>query len=117
MPNFNRVTLIGHLGKDPEVRNLNETTLVEFSLATTEKWTDKRTMEKHSKTQWHNVKFFGKTGEVIKQYCAKGDCIMVEGKIDYNEDEKNGVKRTFTNIVGSSFEFIKTKGEPGERPM
>jgi len=93
---------MGRLGNDPETRQVNETSVTSFSLATTQKYKDKET------TQWHRVTAWGKQGEVIAKYVKKGQRLLLEGRVEYQEYEKDGVKRQSTNIVLESFHFIET---------
>jgi single-strand DNA-binding protein len=106
MPNFNRVILIGHLGKDPEARATQTgKTVVNFTLATSKKNGGTK------KTQWHNIVAWEKVADVIAKYCHKGDAILVEGEIMYDDyTDRDGVKRYKTEINANRMEFIKTKG-------
>jgi len=99
----NKVILIGRLGKAPEIRQTEKSNIASFTIATSEKYGDKET------TQWHNCKAFGQTADNIAKYFGKGDMIYVEGKITYNATEKDGVKRTFTDIIVNTFAFIGGK--------
>lgn len=103
---LNRVQLIGRAGRDPEARSLgNGTRVANFSLATSETWTDKRTGEKREKTEWHNVSVFGDgTVRFLEQYVSKGDLLLVEGKLQTREwTDKEGVERKTTEIVVQGF--------------
>ncbi|MGC9272237.1 single-stranded DNA-binding protein, partial [Acidiphilium sp.] len=80
---MNRVTLIGNLGNDPEIRVTQAGGKVaSMSLATSESWTDKRSGERQERTEWHRIVVWteGLIG-VIEKYCAKGDKVMVEGAL------------------------------------
>lgn len=101
---MNKSILIGRLGKDPETRNFENGSVTTFSLATSETYKD-RSGNRQEKTEWHNISFWGKQGEIVAKYFKKGDSILVEGKIAYREYEKDG--RCFiTEIQCSSFEFL-----------
>ena len=81
MASINKVLLIGHLGRDPEIRYLpNGDATASVSIATTETWKDKAG-EKQEKTEWHRVITFGKLAEVVGEYLKKGSQIYVEGRI------------------------------------
>jgi single-strand DNA-binding protein len=81
MASVNKVVLIGNLGRDPEVRYLpSGDAVANFSLATTETWKDKNGQKKED-TQWHQVEVFGKTAEIVKEYCSKGKQVYIEGSI------------------------------------
>ena len=98
MGSVNKVILLGNAGKDPEVKNFDNGKKVSLSLATTEKYKDKsgQTVET---TEWHNLTFWGKLGDVVEKYVKKGNQIYVEGKIKTTKSEKDGVTKYFTDIV------------------
>lgn len=100
--NLNKVTLMGHLGKDPKAKTLtNGTTVATFSIAITERYKDNKT------TTWLDVVFYGKTAETIGKYLHKGDPIYVEGRINNRSwEDSEGKKHYKTEIVGSSFIFL-----------
>ena len=107
----NRVILVGHLGKDPEVKYMaNETAVCNFSIATNRSYKDKAG-ERVEQTEWHNITFFGKQAEVIKEYLKKGNQIYIEGRIQTTQSEKDGQTRYFTNIIGEKFSFIGGKND------
>ena len=99
MASVNKVVLIGNLGRDPELRYLpSGDPVANFSLATTETWKDK-SGQKQEKTEWHSVEVFGKTAEVVRDYCTKGKQVYIEGSIRYDEwTDKDGVKKTKAKI-------------------
>lgn len=101
MKSVNRVTLLGNVGRDPEVKVLTGGNAVaEFSLATSKGgYTTKDGKELPQKTQWHRIKAFGAITSAIERYVKKGSTIYVEGRIEYSEYEKNGEKRTMTEII------------------
>lgn len=99
---FNRVTLIGNLGKDPEIKTTNGgKKFARFSIATSERWRDRETGEQKEKTEWHNVVVWGDgLAKVVEQYVKKGSQIFVEGSISYREHTDDaGIKRFYTDIV------------------
>lgn len=99
---LNRVTLIGNLGKDPEMKyTTNGTAVANFSLATSESWKDD-SGQKQERTEWHNIVVWRKLAEVCAEYLKKGSRVYLEGKIQTRSyDDKNGVKRYVTEIVMS----------------
>lgn len=101
MKSVNRVTLLGNVGRDPEVRYLTGGNAVaEFSLATsTGGYTTKDGKEVPQKTQWHRIKAFGAITSAIERYVKKGAPVYIDGRIEYSEYEKNGEKRTMTEII------------------
>lgn len=98
---INRVILVGSLGKDPEVRTLeNGTKVASFSLATSESYKDKNDAWQ-SLTTWHNIVAWRSLADKAEKL-VKGATVYVEGKISHREYEKDGVKRTTTDIVANS---------------
>jgi single-strand DNA-binding protein len=107
---YNKVTLIGRLGKDPEVKTLSTgATVANFSMATTESYKDKNG-EKKETTEWHNIVIWNKLADIVKQYVHKGDLIMIEGKITTRSWEKDGVTRYSTEIVAHEMKMLGSKG-------
>lgn len=96
----NRVFLLGNLGKDPEIRSTQGgTTVATFSLATADR--RKVNGEWQDFAEWHNLIAFGRTAEVIRDYCHKGDKLHIEGKIQTRswDDKQSGEKRYKTEIL------------------
>ncbi len=95
----NKVQLIGHLGKDPEIVNLdNGSKLAKFSIATNETYKNTEG-EKVTDTQWHNVVAWGKTAELVENYLIKGKEIALEGKlVNRSYETKEGEKRYVTEV-------------------
>lgn len=105
----NSVRLIGHLGQDPEFKETGKSKLVKFSLATNDTYKNEAG-EKVEETQWHNLIAWGKQAEVAKQYLKKGSEIAIEGKLTTRTyDDKDGIKRYFTEIVVRDFSFLGKK--------
>ncbi|MBM4162299.1 MAG: single-stranded DNA-binding protein [Ignavibacteria bacterium] len=96
----NKVILIGNLGKDPELRYTSSGVAVAtFSLATNESWKDPEG-NLQERTQWHNVVAWRKLAEICGEYLKKGGKVYIEGRLQYrNYDDKNGVKRSVTEVV------------------
>jgi len=116
MAGVNKVILLGNLGKDPEVRTFDGGRKVaKFSLATTESYKDKTTGQRVDSTEWHNVEFWGPVAEVCERFLKKGSKIYVEGKIRTNSyDDKDGIKRYATNIIGDSMTMLDSKPQDGQ---
>ena len=95
----NKVQLIGNLGNDPEIVNLDGgNKLAKFSIATNETYKNAKG-EKVTDTQWHNVVAWGKTAEIVENYLTKGNEVAVEGKLMHRSYEnKEGEKRYITEI-------------------
>ncbi len=95
---INKVILVGHLGKDPEVRYLDQNRAVaNLTLATNERYTDKNG-NKVEQTEWHNLEMWDGLAKVAEKYLKKGSLVYVEGKLKTEEWEKDGVKRYTTRI-------------------
>ena len=96
----NKVQLIGNLGNDPEIINLESgKTLAKFNIATNESYTNNKG-EKIIDTQWHNIVAWGKTAQIIEKYVTKGKEVAIEGKLTSRSyDDKEGNKRYITEIV------------------
>src|SRR3984957_16327462 len=102
----NKVILIGHLGRDPEVRRTNSgDAVVSFSLATTESWRDKATGERKDRTEWHNIVVFNEAlGKIAESYCKKGSKVYLEGQLQTREyTDRDGNQRKSTEIVLQRF--------------
>ena len=109
---MNKVMLIGHLGGDPELKDVNGTQLVKFSVATTKKWkVDNETKEK---TEWHNISAWGKLADLCSKYLKKGSKVFIEGELNYNSTETDGVKKYFTTIKMDKIEFLSSNGNKEE---
>lgn len=107
MSNLNQVQLIGRIGKEPEIRTLDSgSQLANFSVATSEKWTDKNTGEKKEKTEWHNIVAWGKQVEVIDKYAFKGQLVFIQGSLQTRQWEKDGVTRYSTDIRLNIFQML-----------
>jgi single-strand DNA-binding protein len=118
---MNRVTLIGNVGKDPEIKSFqNGGKVANLSIATSETWKDKTTGERKEKTEWHNVAVFqdGLTG-IVEQYVRKGSKIMIEGKLQTRKwQDQAGNDRYSTEIVlqGPGAVIILLDGKTGDTP-
>ena len=108
----NKIILIGHLGRDPEVRfNQSGTAVANFSIATNEKWTDKSSGEKKERTEWHKIVAWGRLGEICGEYLKKGKQVYIEGRIQTREWEKDGVKRYTTEIIAHNMTMLGGREE------
>jgi single-strand DNA-binding protein len=107
MASLNKVSLIGHLGRDPESRYLpNGDAVVTLSVATSESWKDKQSGEKKEKTAWHRIILYRQLAEIATKYCQKGSQVYLEGRIEYREYEKEGQKHYITEIVGHELKML-----------
>jgi len=105
---LNKVMIAGYVGRDPELRTMPDgRSVANFSIATTERWKDKRTGEDKEQTEWHNIVAFERRAEVIGEYVQKGTPLLVEGKLKTRKwQDKQGNDRYTTEIVMSNFVFL-----------
>jgi single-strand DNA-binding protein len=104
---LNKVSLIGHLGKDPEIRRTQDgRAIANLSLATSESWTDKQSGEKREKTEWHRVVCFNeKLSEIMEKYLKKGSKVYIEGKLQTRKwTDKDKIDRYSTEVVLQGFD-------------
>lgn len=113
MPNLNKVLLIGHLGRDAEVRYTQSgQCVIGFSLATTDKWKGKDG-QMQERAEWHNISYFPKS-EAVAQYLTKGKAVFVDGSLQTEEwTDKDGNKRKATKIKAHQVQLMGG-GERGE---
>ena len=117
MGSVNRVILVGNLGRDAELRYTpGGAAVANFSLATTETWTDKNSGQRQEHTEWHRVDIWGKRAEALQQYLTKGLRIYVEGSLRTRQwEDRDGNKRSSTDIRADRIEFLDSRGEGGGR--
>jgi len=113
---LNMAQIIGHLGRDPEVRYTPEGTAVaNLAVATNETWKDKDGA-KQERTEWHRVVVWGKQAEIAREYLTKGRQIYVEGSLQTRQwDDKDGQKRYTTEIRCQRFVMLGGRGGESER--
>ena len=110
---LNRVTLLGNVGKDPDVRHLENNCVAQFSLATTKKgYTTKEGQTVPDRTEWHSLVVWNKLAEIVEKFVKKGDKLYVEGELRYRSyDDQNGVRRYVTEIYVENMEMLTPKGD------
>jgi len=117
----NKVTLIGNLGNDPEVRySGNGNAVANVSLATAESWRDKDSGEQQERTEWHRVVFFGRLAEIVSEYLHKGSQIYIEGRLQTNKwQDKEGNDRYTTQIIANEMQMLGSRGSAStnQEPM
>jgi single-strand DNA-binding protein len=99
---LNKVMLVGHVGKDPDVRTTKDgRTICFLSLATTERWRDRGSGENSQKTEWHKIVIYNENlAKIAEQYCKKGALVYIEGQIETRKwTDKTGAERYSTEIV------------------
>lgn len=113
----NKVILLGHVGKDPEVQRLTSGVAVaKFSMATSDSYKDKNTGETKSTTEWHNVVAWRGLAEVADKYIKKGNQIYLEGKIvNRSYDDKDGNKKYITEIVADNIVMLSSKSATNDQ--
>ncbi|SFT68427.1 single-strand binding protein [Lishizhenia tianjinensis] len=109
----NKVILIGNLGRDPEVRMLdNNVKLCRFSIATSESYTDRNTGERRDNTEWHNVVVWRGLADVAEKYLKKGNKVYIEGKLrTRNWQDENNQTRYATEIVADNMTMLTSRAE------
>ncbi len=110
---MNKAIIIGNLGRDPELRYTNSGMAVaNFTVATSERFGGKDGGEKKERTEWHRIVVWGAQAESCSKYLSKGRKVAVDGRIQSREwEDKDGNKRTTTEIVAQNVEFLSSKGE------
>ena len=117
MAGINKVILVGHLGKDPEIRYTQSGAAVaSLTVATSRSWTNKSTNEREEETEWHRIVAWGKLAEFCEKYLSKGRQVYVEGRIQTRSYEKDGIKRYSTEIVADTVQALGPRdGASGDR--
>tara|TARA_B100000683_G_scaffold275182_1_gene325166 strand:- start:4949 stop:5374 length:426 start_codon:yes stop_codon:yes gene_type:complete len=110
MAGVNKVILIGNLGKDPEVRHLdNGVAVANFSLATTESYTNKQG-DRVNQTEWHNIVLWRGLADIAEKYLKKGNSVYIEGKISTRKwEDKEGIARYSTDIIADKMTMLGSK--------
>jgi single-strand DNA-binding protein len=110
---LNKVTLIGNLGADPDLKSMPDGGQVAtLSLATTRRWKDKQSGERKEATEWHRVIFFNRLAEVADEYLKKGGQIYVEGRLQTRKwQDKDGQDRYTTEIIGQEMHMLGKKAD------
>ena len=102
----NRVQLIGHVGQEPEIKNLESGRVANFTIATNENYTNTKG-EKVEQTEWHRVSAWGKTVVIIEKLLTKGSHVAIEGKLTHRSyDDKDGNKRYITEVVANELVLL-----------
>lgn len=120
---YNSVTLVGNLGKDPEVREISDDRkVVTFSMATSEQWRDKNSGERRERTEWHRVVIFNQhLGKIAGEYLKKGAKVLIVGALQSRKwTDQGGVERYTTEVVLSDYNgtltMLGAKGGREEPP-
>jgi single-strand DNA-binding protein len=104
----NKVTLIGNLGADPEIRyTANGSAVANVRLATAESWRDKETGDQQERTEWHRVVFFSRLAEIVGEYLKKGAQVYIEGRLQTRKwQDRDGNDRYTTEIVANEMQML-----------
>ena len=120
---LNKVTLVGNIGRDPEVRSFqNGSKVCNLSLATSERWKDKETNEPKEKTEWHRIVVFNdKLVEIIEKYVHKGSKVYIEGQLETRKwTDSSGTEKYSTEVVLRPYRgeiiFLDSKSEVDNSP-
>lgn len=111
MPYFNRIQIMGHLGKDPELRFMPDgKSITRLSIAYTEKWYDKKTGNPQEHTEWFNALLYGNHAETAHKYLKKGDCIQIAGKLKSRRYiNKEQQEQTIFEIHATEMQMISSR--------
>lgn len=111
MNGVNEVTIIGHLGKDPETRYMPAGGAVtNITVATKETWKEKATGEQKEQTEWHRIVFFNKLAEIANQYLKRGMPVYIKGALKTRKwQDSNGQDRYTTEIVASEMQMLGSR--------
>ena len=120
MSSVNKAILLGHLGRDPEVRYTQDGTAVAtISLATSDSWKDKHTGERQERVEWHRIVIFGKLAEIAGEYLKKGAQVYFEGSLRTRKwTDKDGVEKYTTEINATEMKMLGRKpGGDDDKPQ
>jgi single-strand DNA-binding protein len=114
MASFNKITIVGYLGRDPEIRYTPQGEAVcNFTVATTERRKD-NTGEMQDMTTWFRITVWRRQAEIANQYLSKGKQVYVEGRLRQTEyTDRDGNRRTTLEVTASDIQFLGSKGEEG----
>ena len=114
MKTINKVTLLGNLGRDVEMRNTaNGEAVANCQVATSSEWKDRDSGERQSATEWHRCVAWGKLAELIGQYCRKGSAVYFEGKLRTRKwQDKDGADQYTTEVVVDEFVNLDRRDAP-----
>ena len=115
----NKVTLIGNLGNDPEVRyTANGSAVANVSIATAEAWKDRESGDMQERTEWHRVVFFSRLAEIVGEYLKKGSQVYIEGRLQTRKwQDRDGNDKYTTEIVANEMQMLGGRGGAGNGPI
>ncbi len=108
---LNKVTLIGNLGADPEIRYMpTGGAVANINIATTFRWKDKQTGERKENTEWHRAVFFNRLAEIVGEYLRKGSQVYIEGRLQTRKwQDQNGQDRYTTEIIATEMNMLGSR--------
>ncbi len=119
MASYNRVTIVGNLTRDPEVKHLasSNTAVAEIGIALNRSWTDKDTGVKHDDVTFVDVTLWARTAEVAGEFLSKGSQVLIEGRLqtDSWQDRDTGKNRTKLKVIGERMVMLGTRAVRGEQ--
>jgi len=114
MASINRVFLIGNVGKDPEIREIEGGKIATITLATSESFTD-RSGQRKEQTEWHTIVVFGKLADIVDKYIRKSSMLFVDGKIRTRSwQDRDNTMHFKTEIVANQIQMLN---KPGDKPQ
>jgi len=118
MRSLNKCEFIGHLGKAPEIRYMqNGTAVANFSIACTESWKDKQTGEKQERTEWINISAFGKLAEIMGKWLTVGSKVYVSGKMKTDKYVKDNITRYSAKIIADDLIMLGDGNKQANNPQ
>ncbi len=115
MPYLNKISVMGNLGKTPELRYFNDgTPTTSISIAYSEKWKDSKSGEQKESTEWFTAVLYHKQAELVCQYMQKGDCIQVHGKLRSRTYQKDAETIRIFEVIVDQMEIIRTVKKSSE---
>ncbi|MBN1113938.1 MAG: single-stranded DNA-binding protein [Oligoflexia bacterium] len=108
MAGVNKAIIVGRLGQDPEVRyTSNGQAVANFTVATSENWTDKSSGQKQERTEWHRIVVWGRLAELCRDYLKKGRQVYIDGRLQTRSyDDRDGNKKYITEIIANTVQFL-----------
>ena len=118
MGSVNKAILVGNLGRDAELRyTRGGTPVANFSIATSESWTDKQSGERRERTEWHRICLWGPSAEKLHKYLVRGKQVHVEGRIRTRQwEDRDGNKRYTTEIRADRITLLGRRGDGDAQP-
>ena len=115
MASVNKVTIVGNLGKEPELRQTSSgSSICNITVATSRKWKDKTTGDTQQEVEWHRVTFFERLAEIAGQYLKKGSPVYVEGRLKTRKyTDKDGVEKYATEIIATELQLLGGRDDGG----